>query len=69
MTKKEKTNAITIIVIVTILVENFFAYTFFEGRRGYLELLLCGFAAHIVVGVVVGLIANILIREDGEGKK
>jgi len=66
MTKEGKTKAIAVIVTLAILVENFFAYVYFDGRRGFFELLVCGFAAHIVVGVVSGLIANALIREDGK---
>ena len=67
--KAKKSNLIVFLVIAAVLGENYLAYScLFDGRRGYMELLLCGFFAHIVVAIVVALIAglvlNAIIPED-----
>lgn len=53
---------VSAIVIATVLIENFFAYCYFDGERGFLELLLCGFFAHIIAGLVAWAIASMCIR-------
>lgn len=65
MKAKDKSNLIVFFVIAAVLVENYLAYScLFDGRRGYIELLLCGFFAHIVVAIIVGLNLCVIIPVD-----
>lgn len=66
MTKKGK--YVSAIVIATVLIENFFVYCYFDGERGFLELLLCGFFAHIIAGLVAWAIASMCIRGGAKTK-
>lgn len=65
MKVKDKSNLIAFLIVVAVLMENYFAYScLFDGRRGYIELLLCGFFAHIVVAIIVGLNLCVIIPDD-----
>ena len=66
MRKKDK--IVVAIVAVSVLIENYLAFRYFGGERGFFDLLLCGIFVHIPVGLVVWAIANNCIRDDVQSK-
>lgn len=66
MRKKDK--IVVAIAAVSVLIENYLVFCYFEGERGFFDLLLCGIFVHIPVGLVAWAIANNYIRDDVQSK-
>lgn len=66
--RRKKDKIVMAIAAVSVLIENYFVYCYFEGERGFFDLLLCGIFVHIPVGLVVWAIANNCIREGARSK-